>query len=108
MAKVKYYYDSENLAYTKIKTRKRIKIGYALLFLLASALFGFLVFVLLINTPYFETPKDRLQAREIENLKLKYAILNRKMDEIDEVTEALEDRDNNIYRVYFNKAEIPD
>jgi len=108
MAKVKYYYDSENLAYTKIKTKKRIKIGYAFLFLLASALFGFLVFVLLINTPYFETPKDRLQAREIENLKLKYAILNKRMDEIDDVTEALEDRDNNIYRVYFNKAEIPD
>ncbi|RUT68463.1 M23 family peptidase [Flavobacterium cupreum] len=108
MAKVKYYYDSENLAYTKIKTRKRIKIGYALLFLLASALFGFLVFVLLVNTPYFETPKDRLQAREIENLKLQYSILNKKMDEINEVTEAIEDRDNNIYRVYFNKAEIPD
>ncbi|MDR7372795.1 M23 family metallopeptidase [Flavobacterium aquidurense] len=108
MAKVKYYYDSENLAYTKIKTRKRAKIGYALLFLLASALFGFLVFVLLINTPYFETPKDRLQAREIDNLKLQYAILNKKMDEIDDVTEALENRDNNIYRVYFNKTEIPD
>ncbi|MTH16420.1 peptidoglycan DD-metalloendopeptidase family protein [Flavobacterium sp. LC2016-01] len=108
MAKVKYYYDSENLAYTKIKTRKRIKIGYALLFLLASALFGFLVFVLLINTPYFETPKDRLQTREIENLKLQYAILNKKMDEIDDVADALEERDNNIYRVYFNKAEIPD
>jgi murein DD-endopeptidase MepM/ murein hydrolase activator NlpD len=108
MAKVKYYYDSENLAYTKIKTRKRAKIGYALLFLLASALFGFLVFVVLINTPFFETPKDRLQAREIENLKLQYAILNKKMDEIDDVTEALENRDNNIYRVYFNKTEIPD
>ncbi|WPO76884.1 peptidoglycan DD-metalloendopeptidase family protein [Flavobacterium sp. KACC 22761] len=108
MAKVKYYYDSENLAYTKIKTRKRAKIGYAFLFLLASALFGFLIFVLLINTSYFETPKDRLQAREIENLKLQYAILNKKMDEIDDVAESLEDRDNNIYRVYFNKTEIPD
>lgn len=108
MAKVKYYYDSENLAYTKIKTRKRIKIGYAFLFLVASALFGFLVFVLLINTPYFETPKDRLQAREIENLKLQYAILNKKLDEIDEAADALEERDNNIYRVYFNKTEIPD
>ncbi|UWY30194.1 M23 family metallopeptidase [Flavobacterium sp. TR2] len=108
MAKVKYYYDPENLAYTKIKTRKRIKIGYALLFLLASALFGFLVFVLLINTPYFETPKDRLQAREIENLKLQYSILNKKLDEIDEAADALEERDNNIYRVYFNKTEIPD
>jgi murein DD-endopeptidase MepM/ murein hydrolase activator NlpD len=108
MAKVKYYYDSENLAYTKIKTRKRIKFGYALLFLLASALFGFLVFILLLNTPYFETPKDRLQAREIENLKLQYAILNKKIDEIDDVAEALENRDNNLYRVYFNKTEIPD
>jgi len=108
MAKVKYYYDSENLAYTKIKTRKRAKIGYAFLFLLASALFGFLIFVLLINTSYFETPKDRLQAREIENLKLQYAILNKKMDEIDDVAESLEDRDNNIYRIYFNKTEIPD
>ena len=108
MAKVKYYYDSENLAYTKIKTRKRAKIGYALLFLLSSALFGFLVFILLLNTPYFETPKDRMKTRELENLKLKYAILNKKMDEIDDVTEALENRDNNIYRVYFNKKEIPD
>lgn len=108
MAKVKYYYDSENLAYTKIKTRKRIKIGYAVLFLVASALFGFLVFVLLINTPYFETPKDRLQAREIENLKLQYSILNKKLDEIDAAADALEERDNNIYRVYFNKTEIPD
>ncbi|PXY38784.1 peptidase M23 [Flavobacterium cheongpyeongense] len=108
MAKVKYYYDSENLAYTKIKTKKRIQIGYAFLFLLASALFGFLVFVLLINTPYFETPKDRLQAREIENLKIQYAILNKRLDEIDDVTESLEDRDNNIYRAYFNKTEIPD
>ncbi|WP_417942287.1 peptidoglycan DD-metalloendopeptidase family protein [Flavobacterium sp. RS13.1] len=108
MAKVKYYYDSENLAYTKIKTKKRIKIGYGFLFLLASALFGFLIFVLLINTPYFETPKDRLQAREIENLKIQYAILNKRMDEIDDVAEALEDRDNNIYRTYFNKTEIPD
>jgi len=108
MAKVKYYYDSENLAYRKIKTKKRIKLGIGILFLIAAALFGFFIFVVLINTPYFETPKDRLQAREIENLKLQYAILNKKLDEIDDVTESLENRDNNIYRVYFNRPEIPD
>lgn len=108
MAKVKYYYDSENLAYTKIKTKKRIKLGFAILFLVAAGLFGFLSFVILLNTPYFETPKDRYQAREIENLKLQYAILNKKLDEIDDVAQALENRDNNIYRVYFNRSEIPD
>ncbi|HEX9151066.1 MAG TPA: M23 family peptidase, partial [Flavobacterium sp.] len=55
MAKVKYYYDSENLAYRKIKVRKRKKFGVIALFLVASALFGFLCFIVLLNTPYFET-----------------------------------------------------
>jgi murein DD-endopeptidase MepM/ murein hydrolase activator NlpD len=108
MAKVKYYYDSENLAYRKIITKTRKKIGVVLLFLVASGLFGFLSFVVLLNTPYFETPKNRLQAREIENLKLRYAILDKKMDEVDNVIGLIEDRDNNLYRVYFNASEIPE
>lgn len=108
MSKVKYYYDSENLAYRKIKIRKRRKFGFVVLFLVSSALFGLLSFVVLLNTSFLETPKDRLQAREIENLKLRYAILNSKIDEIDEVMNAVEDRDNNLYRVYFNTAPITD
>jgi len=108
MAKVKYYYDSENLAYRKIITKKRKKLGVFLLFLAASALFGFLCFIVLLNTPYFETPKNIKQAREIENLKLNYAILNKKMDEIEDVVGFIEDRDNNLYRVYFNASPIPE
>lgn len=108
MSKVKYYYDSENLAYRKIKTKKRKKFGYVVLFLVSSALFGALSFLILLNTPYFETPKDRLQAREIENLRLRYAILNKKIDQIDEVMANIEERDNNLYRVYFNTSPIPD
>ncbi len=108
MSKVKYYYDSENLAYRKIKTKKATKFGFVFLFLLASTLFGFLSFVVLLNTPYFETPKDRLQAREIDKLKLHYAILNKKIDELNAVTAAIEDRDNNLYRTYFNTAPISD
>lgn len=108
MKKVKYYYDSENLAYRKIVTKKRKRFGYIALFLLSSGLFGVLGFVVLLNTPFFETPKDRLQAREIENLKLRYSILNKKMDQIDEVLKHVEERDNNLYRVYFNTSAIPE
>jgi murein DD-endopeptidase MepM/ murein hydrolase activator NlpD len=108
MAKVKYYYDSENLAYRKIITKTRKKIGVVLLFLVASALFGLLSFIVLLNTPYFETPKNRKQAREIENLKLRYAILNKKMEEVEDVIKFIEDRDNNLYRVYFNTSPIPE
>ncbi|MEO8235598.1 MAG: M23 family metallopeptidase [Flavobacterium sp.] len=106
MKKVKYYYDAENLAYRKIKTKKTRSFGYIALFLLASALFGFLCFVVLLNTPYFETPKDKLLARENENLKLNYTILNKQIDQLDAVLANVADRDNNIYRVYFNNAPI--
>jgi murein DD-endopeptidase MepM/ murein hydrolase activator NlpD len=83
-------------------------VAYAALFLLASALFGILAFVVVLNTSFLETPKDRLLAREIDNLKLNYDIVNRKMDELDQVMDALEDRDNNLYRTYFNAAPIPE
>ena len=105
--KVKYYYDTESLAYRKIKLKKGRKLGYAALFLLASALFGFICMVLLINTPYFETPKDKLLSRELDNMKLNYAILNKKVDQANDVIAALEDRDDNLYRAYFNAAPIP-
>jgi hypothetical protein len=68
MAKVKYYYDSENLAYRKIKVKKERNLLCHFLFLVASALFGVLSFVIL-NTPYFETQRPTLE-REIANLKL--------------------------------------
>ncbi len=105
--KVKYYFDTESLAYRKIKPKMSKKLGYAGLFILAAALFGFLCFVVLLNTSLLETPKDRLQAREIETMTLRYAILNKKMDQVDEVLADVADRDNNIYRAYFNTAPIP-
>lgn len=108
MSKVKYYYDSENLAYRKIKTLKRTKFGYAALFLLSSFLFGLLSFIIILNTPFFETPKDRLLTREIDNFKLQYSLLNKKMDQIDDVLANISDRDNTLYRVYFNSSPIPD
>lgn len=108
MSKVKYYYDSENLAYKKIKPQRRKKFGYVFLFLLASALFGFLCLILLINTPYFETPKDKLLTSELESMKLNYKLLNKKMELMDEVLKAIEERDNNIYRIYFNTKPISD
>ena len=107
MAKVKYYYDSESLAYRQITTKKRKKAAFVLLFLVSSFLFGFLCFVVLLNTSFLDTPKDRLQAREIETMKLRYSILDKKLDQIDEVLEDLQDRDNNIYRAYFNTSPIP-
>lgn len=106
MAKVKYYYDSEKLAFRKITPKKRKKFGFAALFIVASALFGFLSFVVLLNVPYFKTPNDRVQQREIENLRLNYSILNKKLEQLQVVADQMAERDNNLYRTYFNTDPI--
>ncbi len=106
MAKVKYYYDSENLAYKKIEPKKGRKIGYVALWVLSSVLFGFIGFWVLVTTSILDTPKDRIQKREIENLQFRYSLLNKKMEQIEAVLEDIAERDNNLYRVYFNADPI--
>jgi len=106
MSKVKYYYDSETLSYRKIERKKRTTIKYAFMFLLASSLFGFLF--VFIAGQYVESPKERALKRELQNAQLQFQLLNKKMSEAEAVLANVADRDNNIYRVYFEANPIPD
>jgi len=108
MTKVKYYYDPDTLSYRKIEPKKSKKYRNILLFLVASALFGFLGLVLLLNTNLFNTPRELALLREVNNYELQFELLNRKMNQIDQVLANIEDRDNNIYRLYFEANPIPD
>ena len=105
--KIKYYYDPEKLAYLKIKNQTGKKIAYVALFLLSAALFGFLGFVVMLNTPFLKTPADKMRTRENENYKYNFNLLDRKVKQLEKVLNAIEERDNNIYRVYFNTSPIP-
>ncbi|MFD0835347.1 M23 family metallopeptidase [Mariniflexile aquimaris] len=106
MSKVKYYYDAESLSYKKIKRKKRTTLKYASVFLLGAALFGFL-FVFLASQ-YVESPKERALKRELQNSQLQFELLNKKMKEAEAVLASVAERDNNIYRVYFEANPIPD
>ncbi len=107
MKRAKYYFDSEKLAFKKIVRKPRTTIGYIALFLLASFLFGFLCFFILANTDFLETPKSKLQKGELETMKQNYRLLTQKVELMDEALASIEERDNNIYRTYFNTSEIP-
>lgn len=108
MTKVKYYYDPDTLSYRKINLRASKKYRNVLLFLLGSALFGFLGLLLLLNTNLFNTPRELALQREVHNYELRFDLLNRKMTQIEEVLGNIEDRDNNIYRWYFEANPIPE
>jgi murein DD-endopeptidase MepM/ murein hydrolase activator NlpD len=106
MAKVKYYYDSETLSYRKIQLRKRDKLSKTIVFLLASTLIGGLM--VLIMYQFVESPKQKVLNRELQNMKLHYELLDKKMKQASNVLEGIQQRDNDIYRVYFEANPIPD
>jgi len=106
MAKVKYYYDPDTLSYHKIKSKKKDKFK--------NAIVGFFAIIILMFLGYigfsqiFQSPKEKALNRELVNLKLNYGLLTKKMKQIDVVLASVQQRDNSIYRTFFNANPITD
>lgn len=106
MAKVKYYYDPDTLSYRKVENKKGEIFKIIILWILGCILlmfFGFIGF-----SQFLMSPKERSQKRELDNLKLHYELLSKKMEESSNVLSELQERDNNIYRTYFEANPIPE
>lgn len=107
MNKVKYYYDPDTLSYRRIDPKKSTKYLKVFFFLLGSGLFGVLGLIVLLNANFVVTPKELLLEREVANYELQYEILNKKMEQMEKVLVNIEERDNDIYRLYFEANPIP-
>ena len=105
MAKVKYYYDKKTLSYKRIKSTGIEKIKYSLYFLI-STLFSSLILIF-IFFQFFDSPKEKLLNKEIDNLITEYESINDALTQIEIVLDDLQNRDDNIYRVIFEAEAIP-
>ena len=108
MSNIKYYYDPETLSYRPIAITNKKRISNFFLFFLTSFLFGLSTLLILLNTDWINTPAEISQKRALENYELQFDILNKKLTQIEAVVSHLEDRDNNLYRVYFEASSIPE
>ena len=106
MAKVKYYYDSNTLSYRRIEQSKGYISKMVILIAFSVLLVMFTGFIVL--SQFLKTPDQLAQERELENLKLNYQLLNKRLDESSSILAQLQQRDNNIYRVYFEANPIPE
>src|SRR5690606_34811324 len=64
--------------------------------------------ILLLNTNLVNTPRELSLAREVKNYELQFELLDKKMEQVENVLANIEDRDNNIYRLYFEANPIPE
>ena len=106
MAKVKYYYDSDTLSYQKIRVKKRDKFKRFMLTAVSALIFMFLGFV--VFTPIFESPKEKEVKRQLEFVKLNEELHSKKIVQLEKILNDIQDRDNNIYRLYFEVNPIPE
>ena len=105
MAKVKYYYDADTLSYRKIDVKKSDyykKTVFGILSVLLTAFIGFIIF-----SQFLMSPNERAINRENENLQLNLDLLSKRIVESSAVLNQLQERDNNIYRMYFEANPIP-
>lgn len=106
MAKVKYYYDSETLSYRRIETSKGYITRVILLGALSSLVLMFVGFI--VFSQFLKTPDHMAVESEFENLKFNYEVLNKRLDESSQILSQMQERDNNIYRAYFEANPIPE
>lgn len=110
MAKAKYYYDHETLTYKKIvqkrgrKVRKGISYFVAVLLLMSLGYFLGITFL----SRYIESPEVKGLARDLEFAMLNFEVLEKRMDESQKVLNELKDRDDNLYRAYFEATPVSD
>ena len=107
MSKVKYYYDRESLSYKPIIKSRTLQISNFILFLLSAIVFGVFSLFILLNSNIISTPKEIIQARELDNYSLQYDLMSLKLKQIENVLENVQERDNNLYRIYFEASPIP-
>ena len=108
MSKVKYYYDQETLSYRPVKVTSKNRISNIVLFVLASFFFGVTCLLILLNSDVINTPSEIVQKRTLKNYELQFDILNKKLTQLEAVVSNVEERDNNLYRVYFEASPIPE
>ncbi|PID93120.1 MAG: peptidase M23 [Bacteroidetes bacterium] len=106
MAKDRYRYDPDSFKVEKERLTLRDKLRKSAVTIISSLVLATLL--LLAAYLFFNSPKERIMQREIDNLKLQYAILNGRMEQAQKILDDLSDRDDNIYRIIFEAEPLHD
>lgn len=102
---VKYKYNTQTLSYEKVEKSAKDR-AVTVLSLIVSGIF-FALITWYVSQNFLASPKEKQQQRELAQLKLQYNLLNKRVDEMQDVMEDVQYRDDNIYRVIFEADPIP-
>ena len=105
MSKQQYIFNHKTQRFEKFNmsfSKRFIRVSLLVLMILGCAF----AFAVLLFT-FFKSPNERMQARELEFMKVQYEILNDKLDNMEVLVADMEQRDNDLYRMIFDAEPIP-
>lgn len=106
MAKIKYYYDTESCRYERIRVTRWDIFWNTMGFFAVALILGVGIFFALDR--YFESPTQIAIKKENEELKFHQELMEKDIEEAQQMLAALQERDDNIYRVMLGAEPIPD
>jgi len=102
--KINYHFNVHSLSIEKVSVTIKDRLKKIFKVLGFGSVFA--AVVLLIAYNFFNSPKEKMLLREIEQYKLQFEIMNNKLNNISAVLKDIENRDDNIYRVIFEAEPI--
>jgi len=102
----KFKYNANTTSFKPVKHRRLKAFRNIAAFFVVTAFFGVIsgfVFSKKVNSP-----EENSLVAELEEMKIQYELLNKKIKHSQEVLSQVEERDNNIYRSYFELDPIPE
>jgi murein DD-endopeptidase MepM/ murein hydrolase activator NlpD len=105
MPPTKYKFNPESLNFVRI----RLGIGEILLRFLAYFIGSVIVAGIywIIFASFFDSPKEKMLQREIQQLTIQYDLINREMGNVENILDDLQKTDDNLYRTIFEAEPIP-
>lgn len=95
----KIKYNTDTASYKRVKRLKLRRLRNIAAFVIVTAFFG--VISGFIFTKKVNLPEENSLAAELQEMKIQYELLNKKVKQSQNVLGQIEERDNNIYRSYF-------
>lgn len=105
MSKSKYHFNPETLNYEKIEQSFLSRLKKFFIHFLASSFLGIIFFVIFVFT--VESPYQKNLRKENKRILAQYKILDKQLENVQEVLLDLQQRDDNLYRVIFQAEPIP-
>ena len=104
--KIKLQFNPETLSFERVEASFGKTLKKLTLHLFSSAFIGFLFFI--VFTIIIDSPDEKRLKKENERMEIQYELLNRRLEQMNDVLVDIKQRDNNLYRVIFQADSIPD